>query len=136
SGDSAAFTRYSGRGRACRLPDCSGRARQRSVACRSPYLFKLWLDAALNLEVVDDGHGLPDSVRAGVGLVSMRERAAELGGSCTIDSAAGGGTRVLARLPLADSAEDDVLKAPAGRLRFALYSLTIIDSFAMAFDSS
>ena len=73
---------------------------------------KLWLDAALNLEVVDDGRGLPSSVRAGVGLVSMRERAAELGGSCTIDSAAGGGTRVLARLPLVDDTEKHVLKAP------------------------
>jgi signal transduction histidine kinase len=68
---------------------------------------RLWLDdAALNVEVLDDGRGLPKSVRAGVGLVSMRERAAELGGSCSIDSAAGGGTRVLARLPLADGAEN------------------------------
>ena len=73
---------------------------------------RLWLDAALNLEVVDDGRGLPSSVRAGVGLVSMRERAAELGGSCTIDSAAGGGTRVLARLPLVDDTEKHVVKAP------------------------
>jgi signal transduction histidine kinase len=30
----------------------------------------------------------------------MRERAAELGGSCRIEPAPGGGTRVLARLPL------------------------------------
>jgi signal transduction histidine kinase len=29
---------------------------------------RLWLDAALNLEVVDDGRGLPTSVRVGVGL--------------------------------------------------------------------
>ena len=42
----------------------------------------------------------------------MRERAAELGGSCTIDFAAGGGTRVLARLPLVDDTEKHVLKAP------------------------
>jgi signal transduction histidine kinase len=37
---------------------------------------------------------------AGVGLSSMRERAAEMGGTCVVDDAPGGGTRVLARLPL------------------------------------
>ena len=38
-------------------------------------------DGALELEVRDDGDGLPDALRAGVGLSSMRERAAELGGT-------------------------------------------------------
>ena len=33
----------------------------------------------------------------------MRERAAELGGSCVIEPLPGGGTRVLARLPLPDN---------------------------------
>jgi signal transduction histidine kinase len=55
----------------------------------------------LRLELSDDGVGLPPDVRAGVGLISMRERAAELGGSCVIESAQGKGTRVLAQLPLA-----------------------------------
>jgi len=61
---------------------------------------RVTLDGALELEVCDDGAGVADEHRAGVGLASMRERAAELGGSCTIKPADGGGTVVLARLPL------------------------------------
>jgi two-component system NarL family sensor kinase len=52
------------------------------------------------LEIVDDGVGIPAERGAGVGLSSMRERAAELGGSCVVESAPEGGTRVLVRLPL------------------------------------
>ncbi|HMM95748.1 histidine kinase [Phycicoccus sp.] len=56
---------------------------------------------ALELEVVDDGRGIEDGTAAGVGLVSLRERAAELGGSCSVGPGPGGrGTRVLARLPV------------------------------------
>jgi signal transduction histidine kinase len=59
----------------------------------------------LCLEVSDDGRGIPDpqensSVRAGVGLTSMRERAAELGGSLVVEPLPEGGTRVRTRLPL------------------------------------
>ncbi|WP_168200628.1 histidine kinase [Allokutzneria sp. NRRL B-24872] len=61
---------------------------------------RLGLDGGLTLEISDDGVGLPTRYRDGVGLHSMRERAVELGGSCTVESAAGHGTRVLARLPL------------------------------------
>jgi signal transduction histidine kinase len=57
-------------------------------------------DRELEVEITDDGVGLPDGCRAGVGLSSMRERAAEIGGTCEIESMPGGGTRVLARLPL------------------------------------
>jgi signal transduction histidine kinase len=53
----------------------------------------------LVIEVVDDGIGLPDSYRAGVGLNSMRERAMEVGGSCVIEPAPGGGTAVRAMVP-------------------------------------
>jgi len=59
----------------------------------------------LELEVLDDGVGLPTERRVGVGLASMRERAAELGGSCVVEPGPAGGTRVLARLPLASSEE-------------------------------
>ncbi len=55
----------------------------------------------LRLEISDDGVGLAADARAGVGLISMRERAAELGGHCAIDARREGGTRVLACLPLA-----------------------------------
>ena len=61
---------------------------------------RLWLENNhLCLEVRDDGRGLPADVRSGVGLHAMQERAAELGGVCTIESGPGG-TVVLAHLPL------------------------------------
>lgn len=67
---------------------------------------RLELDGAeaLCLEIGDDGRGIPATREAGVGLTSMRERAAELGGSCAIGTTAGGGTRVRARLPLRGAA--------------------------------
>jgi signal transduction histidine kinase len=43
-----------------------------------------WGSSALRLRVEDDGGGLAPDARAGVGLASMRERAAELGGLCSI----------------------------------------------------
>jgi signal transduction histidine kinase len=55
---------------------------------------------ALEVEIEDDGVGIPPERRAGVGLHSMRERAAELGGVCVIERARQGGTRVAAWLPL------------------------------------
>jgi signal transduction histidine kinase len=55
---------------------------------------------ALQLEVTDDGVGMPEGRHAGVGLSSMRERAVELGGICDVKPIPTGGTRVLARLPL------------------------------------
>jgi signal transduction histidine kinase len=54
---------------------------------------------ALTIEITDDGVGLPDTPEGGVGLSSMRERAAELGGECEIVRSWPSGTRVFARLP-------------------------------------
>ncbi len=59
---------------------------------------------ALTVEVTDDGVGLPDEPGGGVGLHSMRERAAELGGSCEIELSSPTGTRVFVRLPLLEKA--------------------------------
>ena len=56
---------------------------------------------ALTVEVEDDGRGLPGRVRPGVGLGSMRERAAEVGGACTVTGSRAGGTLVRATLPAA-----------------------------------
>jgi signal transduction histidine kinase len=61
--------------------------------------------SVLCVVVRDDGRGIPDpqedsSVRAGVGLTSMRERATELGGSFVVEPRPEGGTLVRARLPL------------------------------------
>ena len=57
-------------------------------------------DGTLELTVTDDGLGLPAGPRPGVGLGSMHERAAELGGTCTVGPAPGRGTAVRVRLPL------------------------------------
>ncbi len=59
-------------------------------------------DLALTIAVTDDGVGLPDAPEGGVGLSSMRERAAELGGECEIVRTLPSGTRVFARLPLGE----------------------------------
>src|SRR5215203_4541960 len=46
---------------------------------------------ALQLEVTDDGVGMPEGRHAGVGLSSMRERAVELGGICDVEPIPTGG---------------------------------------------
>jgi signal transduction histidine kinase len=56
--------------------------------------------AMLTIEISDDGIGLPHSRSAGVGTTSMRERAAELGGSCVIAGRPEGGTLVQAQIPV------------------------------------
>jgi signal transduction histidine kinase len=62
---------------------------------------RLALDDGLGIEVRDDGRGLPADPADGVGLASMRERAAELGGWCQIEAVPNGGTSVRAWLPVA-----------------------------------
>ncbi|MEW6154706.1 MAG: histidine kinase, partial [Actinomycetota bacterium] len=57
-------------------------------------------EAGLDLGVADDGCGLPAVYAPGVGLASMRRRAAELGGTFTIERLPEGGTAVQARVPL------------------------------------
>jgi signal transduction histidine kinase len=59
----------------------------------------------LQIEVIDEGIGLPQERHRGVGLFSMRERAEELGGSCTIEKQNGSGTRVCAQIPLSKHEE-------------------------------
>ena len=59
-------------------------------------------DGAVLLTVRDDGVGLPEAADArggGVGLDSMRERAARLGGELELEAAAGTGTIVTLTLP-------------------------------------
>ena len=55
---------------------------------------------SLSIEVSDDGAGPGSSWQAGFGLISMRERAAELGGWCEAGPGPDGGGRVTAALPL------------------------------------
>lgn len=66
-----------------------------------------YADAGVTLAIEDDGPGLaggqvPKEARAGsgFGLAGMRERLALLGGTLMIESPPGGGTTILARLPM------------------------------------
>ncbi len=56
-------------------------------------------DGWLQLSVTDDGHGLAADVKPGIGMHSIAERAAELGGTATYDRTAFG-CRLLVTLPL------------------------------------
>jgi signal transduction histidine kinase len=56
-------------------------------------------DGWLQLSVTDDGHGLAADVKPGIGMHSITERAAELGGTATYDRTASG-CRLLVTLPL------------------------------------
>lgn len=60
-------------------------------------------DAWLRVCVCDDGVGIPSERRPGIGLISMRERAEELGGTLTVDSAHPRGTQATASLPIGHS---------------------------------
>lgn len=67
--------------------------------------------AALTVVVADDGRGIAEDVTAGVGLLSLRERAEELGGRCEVVCPERGGTTVRAVLPygghVPDTGHDD-----------------------------
>ncbi|CAL9563656.1 hypothetical protein SUDANB95_04647 [Actinosynnema sp. ALI-1.44] len=64
-----------------------------------------YMEDRVTLDVVDDGVGFdPDAVRAsgGFGLVAMRARVAELGGSLVVESAPGQGTALAVSFPRAE----------------------------------
>jgi signal transduction histidine kinase len=67
---------------------------------------RLSLEDVLHIEVRDDGVGSPPERQTGVGLLSMRERAEELGGTCVIEMTPGAGVRILARLPVSKEERD------------------------------
>jgi signal transduction histidine kinase len=54
----------------------------------------------LELQICDDGLGMPSDFHAGQGLIGMRERAALVGGWLTVGAGPSGGVQVSARLPL------------------------------------
>lgn len=68
--------------------------------------------AGLRLVVEDDGNGLPVQPRNGVGLASMRRRAAEFGGTWSAGPREGGGTRIEVVLPVAAVAQVPDAGAP------------------------
>jgi signal transduction histidine kinase len=90
-------------------------------------LLLLSIDAeALQLDISDDGQGIPVGHHIGVGLHTMHERASELGGSCTITPGSSGGTTIRVRLPRLLEKEavaappQDVAMARANELSAAL----------------
>lgn len=64
-----------------------------------------WGDAALDLEVADDGRGPFVSTEGGLGLLGMRERVALYGGSIDTGPRPGGGFAVRAHLPYEEGSE-------------------------------
>jgi signal transduction histidine kinase len=83
-------------------------------------------DGGVELEIVDRGVGfrpdaLPNDVEPGrrIGLVGMRERAALVGGRCTVHSRPGEGTRVSVRIPLQDDAVSESPDPSSGVARHA-----------------
>jgi signal transduction histidine kinase len=70
----------------------------RHAAAASCWL-RIETGAAVDIDVVDDGIGVPPDSLTGVGLAAMRERAEELGGTVTLAANPPHGTRVHVRLP-------------------------------------
>jgi two-component system NarL family sensor kinase len=58
---------------------------------------------ALELSISDNGTGLPTNYQAGVGLISMRERVEELGGTFDLEGTTEQGTTIFVQLPLEDA---------------------------------
>jgi signal transduction histidine kinase len=56
---------------------------------------------SLRIEISDDGVGGADPTR-GSGLRGLEDRVAAIGGHLSIDSPIGGGTRLVAELPITD----------------------------------
>lgn len=55
---------------------------------------------ALELDIQDNGKGMPEPPTAGHGLIGMRERAALAGGCLLVGAGPAGGVRVVAKLPV------------------------------------
>jgi signal transduction histidine kinase len=68
----------------------------RAGRCR----LRLTVNGSLDLEVIDNGIGLSKAGPPGVGMSSIRERAAELGGTSSIGPGRSSGTRVFVQLPI------------------------------------
>ncbi len=64
-------------------------------------------DSALTLEVTDEGCGIPPDHARGLGLQSMQERVAQLGGRLEIESGEGG-TSIKAVLPITTTTESAI----------------------------
>lgn len=62
----------------------------------------LTFDGHIKLEIHDNGVGIQEGKPFGVGMISMRERANELGGTCTFENGENGGARIRVTFPLSE----------------------------------
>jgi signal transduction histidine kinase len=74
-------------------------ARKCRVRLRLSSLPSVLQATVLELDIRDDGRGLPLTTPRGLGLLSMQARAAEVGGTCSVEPNPGGGTAVIVRIP-------------------------------------
>ena len=93
------------RRRPSRSPRTSSSPRPSPTSPSTREATEAWVEVArdggaLAVEIRDDGRGGADR-DAGSGLRGLEDRVAALDGALEVDSPAGGGTRVRARLPLA-----------------------------------
>jgi len=85
--------------------------RKHSGASRASISFT-GMPGGVQVVIADVGRGFEparssESGRPNFGLVSMRERTESIGGTFVVDSAPGGGTRVLVSVPFENATEDD-----------------------------
>ena len=73
----------------------------------SACVLKIERKGNLIITISDDGCGLSGTVKRGIGMRSMRERAEELGGTCSIEAQPGGGTVVSAYFPLLEDEHEE-----------------------------
>ena len=91
----------------------------------------IWLrigreEDAVLLRIADDGQGFePGAVTAGMGLRNLRERAEALGGTVSIISASGAGTRIAIQVPLSPSRPTPTLRRDFGELAWDLGLLSL-----------
>jgi signal transduction histidine kinase len=69
-------------------------------------IVQLTFDGGLQIDILDNGVGLPAGAHSGVGMFSMRERAAELGGTFAVQSKPGSGVHITAHLPCEVSSDE------------------------------
>lgn len=89
---------------------------QKHSGARTVRLRLAFLPSAVRLDISDDGVGFDLGEDAGtqgsrLGIAGMRERASIAGGTVSVSSRPGGGTRVTASIPLAEQVEQEAMTA-------------------------
>ena len=81
---------------------------QRHANAESVWLTLFRKEKAIRLLVGDNGVGFPeDAEEISFGLRGIRERAIQLGGSCSFEERVGGGAQVSVSLPLPEGGQDE-----------------------------